>query len=102
MDKLGCLPLAIEQAGAYINRISKPLSSYLPLFESNVKALMDKKPSAATWQYRDDTVFTTWEISFAAVQRENPKAAELLLVCSFFSDNEIVDELLVRGLGSTG
>jgi hypothetical protein len=102
VQRLGQLPLAIHQAGAYLRNLCKPLKDYLSLFEHNMKHMLSKKPPSATWAYRDDTVFTTWEISFKAIQNINPKSAELLLVCSFLSNEDIWEDLLQRGLKSLG
>ena len=35
---------------------------------------------------------------FNAIEKENPKAAELLLVCGFFHNEDICEELLRRGM----
>ena len=43
------------------------------------------------WQYRDDTVFTTWEVSFNAL---GPAARELLLLFGFFDNESIPEELI--------
>jgi hypothetical protein len=97
VQRLGQLPLAIHQAGAYLHSLGKPLKDYLPLFERNMKHILSKKPPEVTWAYRDDTVFTTWEISFKAIRDVNPKSAELLVVCSFLSNEDIWEDLLQRG-----
>jgi hypothetical protein len=77
-----------------MHTLFKPLESYLLLFEENVKFTLSKKPPQAIWHYRDDTVFTMWEVSFKVVQDENLKAVELLLVCSFLSNKDIGEDLL--------
>lgn len=98
VEKLGYLPLAIDQAGAYLNKLSKPLSTFLPLFEANFKTTLSKKPPSTLWQYGEKTVVTTWEISFEAIQNEDPQAAQLLLLCSFLSNEYIDANFLSRGL----
>ena len=45
------------------------------------------------------SVLTTWEISFAAVQLENPHAAELLTTCSFLNNEDIWEDMLLKGMG---
>lgn len=98
VQKLGYLPLAIDQAGAYLSRLSKPLYTFLPLFESNFKTVLGKKPPEAVWQYGEKTVVTTWEISFQAIQDQDPQAAKLLLLCSFISHEDIDAGFLSLGL----
>jgi hypothetical protein len=97
VENLGHLPLAIDQAGAYLNRLSKPLHAFLPLFEANFKTVLSKKPPTAVWQYGEKTVVTTWEISFEAIQAEDPQAASLLLLCSFLNNEDIDTDFLSRG-----
>lgn len=98
MERLGYLPLAIDQAGAYLSKLSKPLGTFLPLFEANFKTTLNRKPPSTLWQYGEKTVVTTWEISFEAIQREDPQAAELLLLCSFLFNEDINSDFLFRGL----
>lgn len=95
---LGNLPLAIDQAGAYLNKLAKPLASFAPLFEANFNSTLSKKPPAALWQYGERTVVTTWEISFEAIRSEDPEAAQILLLCSFLSNDDIDPGFLSRGL----
>jgi hypothetical protein len=90
--------LAIDQAGSYLFRLSKPLHAFLPLFEENFESTLSKKPPSAVWQYGEETVITTWEISFKAVQDKDPEAAKLLLLCSFLSNDDISNDFLYRGL----
>lgn len=98
VEKLGYLPLAIDQAGAYLSKLAKPLHAFLPLFEENFNSTLNKKPPSSVWQYGERTVVTTWEISFQAIQKEDPQAAELLLLCSFLSYKDINTEFLFWGL----
>lgn len=89
MEKLGCLPLAIDQAGSYLFMLQKPLHTFLQLFEENFNKTLSKKPPSAVWQYGEETAVTTWEISFEAIQKKDPQAAELLLLCSFLFNDDI-------------
>ena len=68
-----------------------PFSKYLLRFESAFVEVTTKRPPSVVWQYRDDTVFTTWEVSFNAL---GPAAQELLLLFGFL-DNESIPEELV-------
>lgn len=98
VEKLGCLPLAIDQAGSYLSMLQKPLHAFLPLFEENFNKTLSKKPPSAVWQYGEETVVTTWEISFKAIQERDPQAANLLLLCSFLANDNIGVDFLWRGL----
>ncbi len=81
-EELGDLPLALAQAGAYIEETGRPLSEYLGLFRQRPAALLERPQSFPT------TVATTWESSLADVFG-NPAAAELLSVMAFLPMDEI-------------
>ena len=91
--KAGALPLALDQAGSYVSSLRIPFSKYLLQFEGAFARVTAKKPPGAVWKYRDDTVFTTWEVSFNAL---GSAAQELLLLFGFFDNASISEELLPR------
>jgi hypothetical protein len=74
-EELGDLPLALAQAGAYIEETGRPLAEYLALFRQRPAALLERPASFPV------TVATTWESSLAAVFSHQP-AAELLSLCA--------------------
>ncbi|KAF8473561.1 P-loop containing nucleoside triphosphate hydrolase protein [Kalaharituber pfeilii] len=95
VENLGYLPLAIAQAGAYINIQQCLFSYYLREYEINANRLLSRK-----WKVgKDDrSVFATWELSFNAIKNQNPKATELLSLCAFLDNNDICEEFLRRGM----
>ncbi|KAF8461380.1 hypothetical protein BDZ91DRAFT_851079 [Kalaharituber pfeilii] len=95
VQKLECLPLAIAQAGAYIHVRKYSFSRYLREYNANVAYLLSKD-----WMVgkHDRSVFAAWDLSFKAIQNQSPKAAELLLLCGFFDNNDICEGLLQRGM----
>ena len=93
--KLGYHPLALDQAGAYIHMQQSSFCQYLEQYESNASYLLSMGWKGGRF---DRSVFATWEISFKAIETENPKAAELLLVCGFFHNEDICNEFLRRGM----
>jgi tetratricopeptide (TPR) repeat protein len=91
--ELGDLPLALEQAGAYIKESGISFSDYLARLKENRKELLRKgKP-----QSYPESVATTWEISFQAVQEENPSAGDLLSLFAFLAPDSIPRDLLEKG-----
>ncbi|CAN9418408.1 unnamed protein product [Alternaria alternata] len=94
---LDCIPLAVVQAAAYINR---------PEFQKDSK----KRESLLNWdadELRRDgsasnSVVTTWQMSFEQIQRERRSAAELLSLMSFFNPQGIPESVLrtARRMGS--
>ncbi|KAF8248687.1 hypothetical protein K440DRAFT_642105 [Wilcoxina mikolae CBS 423.85] len=91
VTKLGALPLALDQAGAYIYKRQITFREYLYRFNKTFAELASKKPPDSMWQYREDTVFTTWEMSFIAL---GPGGQALLNLCAFFDNEDIPEELL--------
>ncbi|KAF8454700.1 P-loop containing nucleoside triphosphate hydrolase protein [Kalaharituber pfeilii] len=95
VENLGFLPVAIAQAGAYINIRQCYFSHYLKEYKMNVNRLLSRK-----WNKGKDgtSVFATWELSFNAIKNQNPKAMELLSLCAFLDNNNISEEFLKRGM----
>ncbi|KAF8446939.1 hypothetical protein BGX38DRAFT_615123 [Terfezia claveryi] len=93
-EELGYLPLALDQAGAYIHMAQYSLVRYLTEYQTNMKYILSKGWKGGK---QDRSVFATWEISFNAIQKTNPEAAKLLLICGFLNNEDICEELLKRG-----
>jgi tetratricopeptide (TPR) repeat protein len=93
-DELGDLPLALEQAGAYICQKQKSLAEYLADFQQFRTELWkrEKKPSDYP-----DTVATTWLMAFEAIE-DVPLAKELLLLSSVVAPDNIPKSLVKRAL----
>ncbi|WP_437878718.1 ATP/GTP-binding protein [Sorangium sp. So ce513] len=81
-EELGDLPLALAQAGAYIEETGRPLAEYLALFRQRPAALLERPVSFPV------TVATAWESALAAVF-SHQAAAELLSLCSFLPMDSI-------------
>jgi hypothetical protein len=87
-EALGFLPLALDQAGAYISEQCLDMDGYMDLYAEGRAHLLRHRPPRAVWSY-EETVFTTWEISFAAVSKLNTLAAKLLDVAAFFHSDDV-------------
>jgi tetratricopeptide (TPR) repeat protein len=93
VKELGCLPLAIEQAGAYIHAQRLALTEYLVEYRTNFQMVTENQPEGLDGYA---TVYTTWTISLEAIKAKNPASAQLLLLCGFFS-NDVSDDLTLHG-----
>ena len=93
-ENLGRLPLALEQASAFIETSGRPLAHYLELFETRQRELMQRGELSIEYP---ETVATTWSISFQNVERENKPAAELLRLCAFFAPDDIPLKMITEG-----
>ncbi len=92
--ELGYLPLAMEQAGAYMETTGQSLAGYLKLFREQCETLLGH--SAGCGDY-GETVRTTWEISFNRVKEKSAAAAELLNLCAFLAPEDIPLEIVKQG-----
>ena len=100
VSTLDCIPLAIVQAAAYINRLGPRMSilKYLEELETTERqAQLLRK--AATDLRRDEqasnSVLMTWQISFDHIRQKQPRAADLLSLMSFFN-RQGIPEFMMR------
>ena len=94
------LPLAIVQAGAYIEETGCSLEDYLSIYAANRKELL-ARPSQLLFEY-PGTVATTWALSFEQVKKESTAAADLLCLCAFLAPDAIPEEMLMRSAAELG
>ena len=98
--ELGYLPLALEQAAAYIvtNRVS--FGDYLTSYrKQRLKRLEKAKPKLGQYP---DSVATTWALNLKEVQTEAPAAAALLNYCAFLHADAIPFNLFTQGATELG
>ena len=89
VTKLGRLPLAINQAGAFISQRQISFQRYLPLLDGGLEASTAGAP-VQRWGQQTKSILTTWEISFDSL---SPSAQELLLLCGFLANEDIPEEI---------
>ncbi len=80
-QSLADLPLALEQAAAYIENTGESIHGYCDLLKTNAKDLLE--PVAATF-----------ELSFAKLQSEHPSALELLNTMAFLAPDDVPRDLV--------
>nr|MDQ2716730.1 tetratricopeptide repeat protein [Chloroflexota bacterium] len=88
-------PLALDQAGAYIEETKCSFTDYLKIYQNHRKALLARRGEQVI-NY-PDSVAATWSLSFQKVQQANPAAAELLHLCAFLAPDRIPEELIKDG-----
>jgi tetratricopeptide (TPR) repeat protein/DNA-binding XRE family transcriptional regulator len=91
---LGQFPLALDQAGAYIEETGCRVQDYLQLYQQRRHALLGRRGGHLAYP---ESVATTWSLSFERVEQTNPAAAELLHLCALLSPDHIPEELLTTG-----
>ncbi len=89
------LPLALDQAGAYIEETDCTLSEYLALYNQRHFALLQRRGGLVS--DHPEPVATTWSLSFEKVEQHNPVAAELLRLCAFLNNDAIPEEIIIEG-----
>jgi len=96
VDAVDGLPLALDQAGAYIEETGCSLSRYLTLYQTQRKELHQRRGKQST--DHPEPVATTWSLSFQKVAAASPLAADLLRLCAFLSPDTIPEELVTESV----
>jgi tetratricopeptide (TPR) repeat protein len=90
--ELGDLPLALEEAAAYLEETHTDAGEYLELVRKRARELfgLDQPPDGLADQRR---VATIWSLSLERVHQEAPAAEALLRLCAFLAPDDIPREL---------
>ncbi|MFG3283502.1 FxSxx-COOH system tetratricopeptide repeat protein [Streptomyces sp. NPDC048111] len=87
---LGDLPLAVEQAAAWIAETATPVADYLDqLAGQTARVLSLNQPVGYP-----EPVAATWNVSIELLKRRSPAAVRLLQLCAFFAPEPIWAGLL--------
>src|SRR5579863_445009 len=92
-ELVGGLPLALDQAGAYIEENQCHLADYRQLYQRRRADLLRRQSRGAT-RTTSQVVATTWTLSFEQVEQINPAAADLLRLCAFLQPDGIPEAML--------
>jgi tetratricopeptide (TPR) repeat protein len=99
VQEMDGLPLALDQAGAYIAETSCSLAEYLTAYRNRKASLLARR--SYTSQY-PTSVATTWKMAFEEIEKRDPIAAELLNVLTFLAPDAIAEEILIAGASKLG
>jgi hypothetical protein len=91
-ERLGYLPLALEQAAAFIQAAGISVRDYLGLLSTNPR---DALSASAPIGYAQ-TVVDTWMLSLDKIEKTCPDAYWLLLFCAFLAPDHVPRRLLSR------
>jgi len=89
-ERLGDLPLAVEQAAAWLTATGMAVSQYLELLDTQLLRMMDQNAPSGY----DNTTAATWLLSLERLRQQAPAAAKLLELCAFFAPEPIPTSLL--------
>jgi hypothetical protein len=98
--QIGRLPLALDQAGAYIEGTNCGLSGYFDLYQKHAPELLRLRGTLDMGH--PDPVASTWALSFENIEQANPAAAELLKLCAFLHPDAIPEEVFSEGALESG
>ena len=91
-EALGDLPLALEQAAAYLEATSTPPGEYVQLLRERAPELFALgRPSD-----HPQTIATTWSASLRLLRQRTPVAEDLLLLCAFLAPDDIPRSMLLN------
>jgi hypothetical protein len=95
-SELGGLPLALEQAGAYMQVAGRSIAEYLGLFRARRAELLDRGDPAGY----DKRVATTWALAFTGLGEAGLAAGLLRLVACCAAEDIPLHLLLRPGLAA--
>ena len=95
-EALGDLPLALEQAAAYMDETGTRPADYLRLLREHAAELLALGEPTTTQQ----TVATTWQVALDRIRSEVPVAQDLLSLCAFLAPDGIPRTLLREHAGA--
>jgi tetratricopeptide (TPR) repeat protein len=88
-EALGDLPLALEQAAGYIDETQTSVAEYLELLRDRAPELFSLGTTNS-----EQTIATTWNLSFTKVNDQAPAAQDFLNICAFLAPDDIPRSLL--------
>jgi tetratricopeptide (TPR) repeat protein len=90
--RLGDLPLALAQAGAYLDRAQLPAADYLRLLDTHAARLFERGHAVGHAQ----TIATVWSISLDQLRAHHPAAVQLLHLCAWLAPEPIPTDLITN------
>ena len=99
-QELGGLPLALDQAGAYLEETACGLQQYLELSRNYRARLLRHRGGVAP--DHPDSVATTWSLSFALIEQRSTLASDLLRLCAVLHPDAIPEALFLRAATHLG
>jgi hypothetical protein len=97
-DRLGDLPLALEQASALQSETGMSVDDYLELLDEHTAAVLDENRPA---EY-PRAMTAAWRLSVSQLRAQLPEALELLRACAFFGPEPIPVDVFRRRTHAPG
>jgi tetratricopeptide (TPR) repeat protein len=100
VQELGGLPLALDQAGAYLEATGMSLSQYRQVYQRHRRTLLRER--RARVPDHPEPVTTTWSLSFKQVEEHNQASAGLLRFCAYLAPDAIPENIITEGAPHLG
>src|SRR5713101_1885368 len=97
--ELGGLPLALDQAGAFIEETPSTVAEYRKLYEKEGKRLRKERGEVHS---EHPSVTVTFSLAFGELAKRDPAAADLVRLCAFLAPDAIPEELFTKGAFALG
>ncbi|MEZ0075988.1 FxSxx-COOH system tetratricopeptide repeat protein [Planotetraspora sp. GP83] len=89
-EALGYLPLAVEQAAAWLGETGMSAATYIEQLETQTSEILSTNPPPGY----PSPVAATWNISLSQLKEHSPAAVRMLQLCAFFAPDPISMSLL--------
>lgn len=86
------LPLALSTAGTYLEHVTTSFAEYLHLYEVSWSKLLKTSPKLNS--YEDRSLYSTWQITFDRIEKQNAASGKLLRLWAYFDNQDLWFELL--------
>jgi len=93
VEIMGALPLALDQAGAYIRETQCGLAGYLERYQTHGYELLRERGTLLNKHDHPDPITVTWLLSFEKIAAANSTAIEVLRLCAFLHPDSIPEEV---------
>jgi tetratricopeptide (TPR) repeat protein len=94
------LPLALDQAGAYIRETDCSFSQYQAQYERRRAELLARR--GKRFIGHEESVATTFSLAFERIETLNPVAADMLRACAMLANETIPEEIFRKGAHHLG
>ncbi len=94
VELLGGHPLALDQAGAYIQETGESFTEYINLYQKQRRDLLNRRKSQVSeYSEHPESVVVTFELCFELAHKRHPLATAILRFCAFLHPDAIPMEL---------
>jgi tetratricopeptide (TPR) repeat protein len=98
-NELGGLPLALDQAGAFIEETPSTITEYLEFYKKEGKRLRKERGESRS---HHPSVTVTFAMAFGELAKRDAAAADLVRLCAFLAPDAIPEEIFTKGALAIG